>query len=1020
MFTYVFSRPTPDTPQAGETIEIVEQSTLTPESFNETLLSNKYSVIKLFSPYCPHCVAFSPDWMKIIKSFDHNWETTHKTVFKSLNCVEQGDLCLKEGVKSMPELFIYKFNESLGISNKISSFPKTKEKNYDNVRNWILEEIGIDDQNITSSEEVETNDKKVKDITTIDKESTNKEETLKSDKSKDAGFENEKSDLKGIDDKTSFGSDTSNQEISDSTEDYNESESKGIDDKSSFGSDTSNQEISDSTKDGKSKSKGIDDKSSFGADTSKQETTDSTKDDKESNSKGIDDKSSFGSDTNKHDTSDSKKDDKSKGTDDKSSFGSDENNKQEIEIPPSLTIETFDKSITENLRFIKFYSPYCSHCIEQAPIWKKAYNQLHSEKEDERLGIFMETVNCFENGDLCSREGIDGYPTLVVYHPNITTSTGNSVLAEYPNDYMKSNEIVEWVKLVGHKYIKGEYEQQPEGNIFDMLRLEDDLKGDTPTSSSNDNPSKQIDDKFIIDSLTLKNLKTPIMISLWPKNDDENDNSCPECDIDFKIWNKFSNSMGNEKLTIGHLNCHSHESICSKLIGSVVNKQSGSIYNSKIRMVRILTIAHGSVIEYTDSLKYSDLYQYGTQIVENYETKEIDLSKLKSLLGPSSKEGKSIFVYYYDEKSSVSEDFDILPHLFETIITNPFNTYLYKSKDKEILNFINEGEESVRNELKFNKIDEKLKSNEKLLSLPTLLNFKQGSKLVEKFINSGTNDIRDLTIVKNWILKNIGSMIADFTPYKTYWLLNDKDSKYDYFVLSIMKPDTETFSSTINNLKSSYNNFKIEKDKIILSKLLKLRNEKDLKIENAKSSTDPNLEQKIRTTPLKIPDYKNVQFGSINGVVWQQYLKLMGWGSSRASNLIGKVLIIDKKSSKYWDTTIDGKRLSLDPKDITDDLKYIIFGKDANFEKTPKLKAKKAYRPNKKLGYAYTSYQKSIKEAYRYGTTNHSVGIMVFIGLLITFFIYRRWRTVKDFNRRKLHGLGLLGTTSSQAAGKFD
>ncbi|CAH1121720.1 unnamed protein product [Ceutorhynchus assimilis] len=58
--------------------------------------------------------------------------------------------------------------------------------------------------------------------------------------------------------------------------------------------------------------------------------------------------------------------------------------------------------------FVNFYSPHCSHCHDMAPIWRKLALELEGV-------VRIAAVNCEEDYPLCHQLGIRAYPTLMLY-----------------------------------------------------------------------------------------------------------------------------------------------------------------------------------------------------------------------------------------------------------------------------------------------------------------------------------------------------------------------------------------------------------------------------------------------------------------------------------------------------------------------------------------------------------------------------------------------------------------------------
>lgn len=96
-----------------------------------------------------------------------------------------------------------------------------------------------------------------------------------------------------------------------------------------------------------------------------------------------------------------------------------------------LTEETFDEQIAVGHAFIKFYAPWCGHCQSLAPVWEELAKSFeHSD------WLTVGKVDCTQFGQLCARNNVRGYPTLIYFtkgkkHEEYNGARDHSSLKQY-------------------------------------------------------------------------------------------------------------------------------------------------------------------------------------------------------------------------------------------------------------------------------------------------------------------------------------------------------------------------------------------------------------------------------------------------------------------------------------------------------------------------------------------------------------------------------------------------------------
>ena len=63
--------------------------------------------------------------------------------------------------------------------------------------------------------------------------------------------------------------------------------------------------------------------------------------------------------------------------------------------------------------FVKFFAPWCGHCKKMKPDWD-ALSNIYQESSE----IVIGDVDCTTEKSLCSKHGVNGYPTLKYFEPH--------------------------------------------------------------------------------------------------------------------------------------------------------------------------------------------------------------------------------------------------------------------------------------------------------------------------------------------------------------------------------------------------------------------------------------------------------------------------------------------------------------------------------------------------------------------------------------------------------------------------
>lgn len=673
-------------------------------------------------------------------------------------------------------------------------------------------------------------------------------------------------------------------------------------------------------------------------------------------------------------------------------------------LPKELTSESFQQVIGEGLTFVEFYSPYCHHCKELAPVWEKAF--LASTEDQKRLGIQMRQVNCVESGDLCERENINYYPNLRLYAPlNKDGKTYVKHIDTYPRTLSKTVENFQ-------KYL-----------VNSVAEFDTGING-IPSSL------QQIDIDLGL-KIVAGEAEDPYFIALFSSTNEEYDTtfseSCLDC-VEHRLnWERLSNLVVTSSRT-GHLNCHSHPILCKKL--GFPELANGNKYLPP-RYIMFVPKSAGRIrFDYPndDYVDISKMKSFVTKLSLNYKYEAVTINDLQDLgvitpeLPDNFKgvdfplENKMALVFSYDTRTATPEDKFIMPYLLEMVTLLPFNIDLYASSsdkldkvvEKEsvaLIDYVNKDETFAKRTF-----DRKMFLSTSLTLQPTLYIFKSNSLIPVVFQNFALEDMRMPDKIKKFVNKNMKPTFGELTPQNLKFYFNkgnadSEDDRADRVAITFIDSENDQLEGILHDLSIVAHQYHLEKNEYFYAQLLKERGVKEADVAKLKEKNADSVDiiQRMRTLIPHLFHRSDVAFTYIDLKHFPKLADLCGFNIDGKKYVAGDTIVVSLTLRRYWDQDLAGNQLKSSPLEFREVLKYLL---------DPKLLPEKSSKKftSKLVGSPYPSYFRALDTIHERGFFAY---ILTFLFLYVVLVFAKRVSRVRPTSYARKDGI--IGTGYSKA-----
>ncbi|KAI1481872.1 thioredoxin-like protein [Daldinia eschscholtzii] len=558
-------------------------------------------------------------------------------------------------------------------------------------------------------------------------------------------------------------------------------------------------------------------------------------------------------------------------------------------VPPllELTPDTFDKEVKlSKFLVVKYYSPFCIHCIDFAPTYQTLYEYYYTSKapSDSESGtaatsfekfydIRFAELNCVAYGDLCNKHDITTWPETRIFKDGEVAGRVNggkdiSVVAKMIEDALEAEKPgtrpkeLSLPKPGAKSFPEGssETEETTEKKAEKPAKAESDdatpatkvtpVKADSVKPAK---PTKTPNEQGISVSLTAESFQTLVTMTQEPWFIKFYAPWCHHCQAMAANWQQLAKEMKG-KLNVGEVNCDVESRLCK---------------DAHLRgYPSILFFRGGERVEYNGLRGLGDFLQFAEKALDICNgVQDVDASSFKAL----EEKEDVIFVYFYDH-ATTSEDFMALERLPLSLIGH---AKLVKTKDPVLYDRF------------------------KITTWPRLLVSREGRPTY--YTPLTPREMRDTHLVLTWMKSVWLPIVPELTASNAREIMDGK-----IVVLGILnREDQESFLSAEREMKRAANEWMDMQIQLFQQERQSLRNAKQLRLEEAEDRNDQRALRAAKSIRISMDmsDRKEVTFAWVDGVFWQRWIRTTYGIDIKDGE---RVIINDEDNRRYWDMTITG------------------------------------------------------------------------------------------------------------------